>query len=363
LILVTCNSTDDDASSGAGTENDVGAGGDAALDSGGNPDISVSVDTSEPEVTGRLDGGEDAGGLPEISYTVRIGPFTVQPYDEETKCIILNLGNPEEMRVNRIHNVLGDISHHFIIYRSEATEERRTAFNCTPFLETLDPESGSPLMITQVADETLELPDGVAYVLHPNQMIRLELHYVNVRSTPVDVEVTSTLHQIAGSEFEHEADFLFIGSPDINIPANSTRTLGPVDFPLPSNLLGSEFWAITGHTHQWGTDVTISITDGSGGVTPIYDIPDWDWDEPETLYFEPTHVINSGGGFRFSCSWENLGDSSVGFGESTEDEMCFFWAYYYPSRGAFVCFHTEQAGGLDICCPGNMLCDLIEGYL
>jgi hypothetical protein len=39
--------------------------------------------------------------------------------------------------------------------------------------------------------------------------------------------------------------------------------------------------------------------------------------------------------------------------------MCFFWTYYYPSQGAFVCAHTGQFGGIDLCCPGSPLCDQI----
>ena len=35
--------------------------------------------------------------------------------------------------------------------------------------------------------------------------------------------------------------------------------------------------------------------------------------------------------------------------------MCFFWAYYYPDKGAHVCFHTDQfLGGFDLCCPDDM---------
>jgi hypothetical protein len=42
--------------------------------------------------------------------------------------------------------------------------------------------------------------------------------------------------------------------------------------------------------------------------------------------------------------------------------MCFFWAYYYPSKGAHVCFHTNQFGNLDVCCPdaGPSLCNMIS---
>jgi hypothetical protein len=72
----------------------------------------------------------------------------------------------------------------------------------------------------------------------------------------------------------------------------------------------------------------------------------------------PEFSIEANGGFRFSCSWDNKSASSVKFGESANDEMCFFWAYYYPSKGAHVCAHSEQAPqfGTDLCCPGSPLC-------
>ena len=51
---------------------------------------------------------------------------------------------------------------------------------------------------------------------------------------------------------------------------------------------------------------------------------------------------------------------AVGFGESANDEMCFFWAYYYPSVGPKVCAHTDQLGGLNACCPGDALCEYLD---
>ena len=73
--------------------------------------------------------------------------------------------------------------------------------------------------------------------------------------------------------------------------------------------------------------------------------------------------IPAGGGFDFECKWTNTGSTAVKFGESANDEMCFFWAYYYPSQGAKVCIHTEQYGGaagIDICCPATpTICALI----
>ena len=62
-------------------------------------------------------------------------------------------------------------------------------------------------------------------------------------------------------------------------------------------------------------------------------------------------------------SWAE-GIDTVGFGEGANDEMCFFWAYYYPSHGARVCVHTTQTGSpIDICCPGSGLCSVLRTLL
>lgn len=60
-----------------------------------------------------------------------------------------------------------------------------------------------------------------------------------------------------------------------------------------------------------------------------------------------------------SCTEEGVPDGPVLTGDeytiqSANDEMCFFWAYYYPSRGARMCVHSAAVGGpegIDVCCP------------
>ena len=91
----------------------------------------------------------------------------------------------------------------------------------------------------------------------------------------------------------------------------------------------------------------------------VYDVPGWQWSEPKTEVFETPFTVPDNGGFQFTCSWNNTTGEEISFGESANAEMCFFWAYYYPSKGARVCFHTSRIGGVgggDLCCPGDALC-------
>ncbi|MDP9000127.1 MAG: hypothetical protein M3O46_08455, partial [Myxococcota bacterium] len=175
----------------------------------------------------------------------------------------------------------------------------------------------------------------------------------------VTLQSTSTMIPTPDGQFQ-EASFLFIGDLDIAIAPQSSATVGPVFFPVPSAYAASSFFAITGHEHQWGKNVRVwTATSDADPGTPVYDVPGWTWSEPKTVAFDAPFHVSSGGGFKFQCDWFNGSSNMVKFGESANDEMCFFWAYYYPSQGAKVCFLT---GGSNQCCPGDApICAAIAG--
>ncbi|MDB4940755.1 MAG: hypothetical protein JWP97_289 [Labilithrix sp.] len=326
--------------------------------------VACSSSSDAPGATPGADGGSSSGdggpgadaSAPAGSYTVQFGPVDVAPGEESTKCMTMRLGNPAAMHVSSVHNVLSNGSHHMIVYRVNDTEEQKTPFKCQPFTDTLDPTKGSTLMISQKHDDALVLPEGVAYTVGANQMVRLEMHYINPGAAPIQVQATSTFIPLDDAKFQYEADFLFIGTPDINLPPMSTGSVGPMFVKLPAEYDDVNFFAITGHEHQYGKDVQVSTAAAKGDTgTPVYKVPGWLWSEPATVQANPPFKVPAGGGFNLTCRWQNTSDKAVSFGESANDEMCFFWAYYYPSKGgAKVCVHTEQGGrGLDACCPGN----------
>ncbi len=313
---------------------------------------------------GTVDADTSGGGGGD-SFSVTWGPKEVPAGEEKTFCVIQRLGNDAKVHIGEITNTLGDASHHFIVYRISEGEVTDTPFSCDPFAGTLDPSKGAPLMVTQKQEETLTFPDGVAITLEPGQLIRLELHYLNATGETQNVSATSTFKTISDDKFEYEADFLFIGNPDITLPPRLSTSLVTNFLPLPDELMGANIFGITGHTHQWGTNVEVGMKIGESGTpTMLYEVSPFNWDEPETIRLDPPAVVQPGSGFSFTCDWDNQSDSEVGFGEAVKDEMCFFWAYYYPSVGPRVCVHSEQGNQLgitDLCCPGNALCALLDG--
>lgn len=313
-------------------------------------------------------GGDNETGAPDAgygdSYTVEWGPVTVEPTTEDTRCVVKRVGNDQPIKVGKFVNRLGSASHHLIVYRVADTTEQPEPFACDPFVDVLDPTRGGPLAITQKAEETISLPPGVAYSLEANQMVRIEMHFINTGEEAIEVAASTTLVEIPEGDFQHEADFLFVGNIDVEVPPREPVILGPRFLPLPADLAGIHIFAITGHEHHWGTGVDVAIgTSEEGPHETVYAPDPFLWNEPETVYHDPPLAMPDSGGFMFSCEYYNDSAETVGFGESANDEMCFFWAYYYPSVGAKVCAHTDQLNGLDVCCPGDPLCEYIDDYL
>jgi hypothetical protein len=295
-------------------------------------------DTSEPETspdTVSPDGADGADTTSIGSFTLTLGSWNMSPAEETTRCVVKRLGNADTIRVSQIRTNLSRGSHHFIVYKSPDTVEQTAPFPCAPFSETLNGQT-VPLMISQIREETLTLPDGVAFELAPNQMIRLEAHYLNYFPEPIDTGAEVTF-ELAPSTATELADFMFYGTTQVYIPAGQKVTTPWKFHPVPT---GVKVFGLTGHTHALGTNVEIekatTRTDPGLSVYPPEGRP-FDWAEAPIAHFEPP-LDFEGDGFRFRCSWNNTTQRDAHFGESATQEMCFFWAYYYPSQGVLIRF-------------------------
>jgi hypothetical protein len=311
--------------------------------------------------------------VPKAVYATSIGDWVMKPKQEVTRCVLKRLDNEGDIFVHAIHTKLWKGSHHLIVYRSEATQEKPVPFDCDPFTETLVGDN-IPLMISQVKEETLAFPQGVAFKFKAKQMVRLEVHYVNYsKIDDITAHADVEFQTLDPKQLKAEADMLFYGTPDFYIPKGQS-------FTTPWNFIdvwpNTNIWALTGHTHKLGTNVEIALAQGpqqtvatSQIVYPPKDLP-YDWEEPPVASFEPPLTFKSGHGFAYRCMWHNTTDKSVGFGESAEKEMCFFWGYYWPSKGYRMCINPgkfkNRAPELitdPICCPDSALCPLIKQFL
>jgi hypothetical protein len=163
----------------------------------------------------------------------------------------------------------------------------------------------------------------------------MQLHYLNSTTAPVDVMATTEFRTMDESAFGQEAGFLLAGNVNISIPPGAVYQLGPKWIPYPAALGGAHVFAVTGFTHKLGTGVeaTFAANQASSSTT-LYQPAAFNWATPQVASLAPNAVLPTGGGFRLTCNYNNQTSSTVTLGTSSNDEMCFLGAYYYPRQAA-----------------------------
>ncbi|MFT7626316.1 MAG: hypothetical protein ACI9WU_005511 [Myxococcota bacterium] len=342
-VLLTGCSSDSSDPPADGAEDTFVAPADA---NEGTPDTSAAPDTPTPPQ-------DSAGGEPDISepdtseptevtHRVEIGGWSMTPGEETTRCVVLAVGNETAVSINAIRTKLAPGSHHLIVYRTN-DPVNNTPVKCEPFSDTL---SSQPLMISEIPEETLQLPKGVALDLDANQHVRLEVHYLNYFPEDIEAHASVEFVVLPDDEVESKANMVLYGTSNFFVPPGGSQTTPWSSFDMPN---GSQIYAVTGHTHQWGTNVDIEVTRAGGDPEAIYpgDTP-FVWAEAPVKEFSPALTMAPGDGLRMRCSWQNDSDKGVTFGLSAKAEMCVLWAYYYPSTGYQICID-----GLFPTCPSD----------
>jgi hypothetical protein len=368
LLAVACGSDTKSASNPTATSDAVAT--DLATTSDASTSNSVDATaTATDAITADVPAPATATAL-----KLHIGDWTMKPKQEVTRCVIKRLDNVDPVFVHALHSKAVKGSHHLIVYRSDDTVEKPEPFDCDPFAETLS-GNNIPLMISQVYEETLTLPAGVAFEFQPKQMIRLEMHFLNYFKEDVTAKADVTFDTLPPAEVKDKADMFFYGTGSFSLPPGKVTT-------TPWNWLpmweGAKVFALTGHEHALGTNVEIALQ-STGTDAPsqaVYPPPGkaFDWAEPPMAQFDPPLAFDKMGGLSYRCTWNNTTDKTVTFGESANQEMCFLWGYYYPSKGYRMCVNTSEIEqkyarkyGIDlgpyICCPDDALCGLLKQWL
>ncbi len=332
LVLLVGGCGSKNGGGGGGGNGGTGGGGSAGSGGGGGGG-------GQPGLTD--------GGVPIGDFYVTTGQYMVPAGSETVMCSTVRLPTSVDVDVTKIAATLTLGGHHLIMYKVTDTTESPTPTKCDSVSNIT---SSIPLIIAQNADSTLNLPSGVAYHFAAGQMVRLEVHYLNASPNPMTVEGRVTMTPAVAGQTYQEADIMFCGSVSqlstLGIPpATASVALNPGFFSGNSSIDFTKIkvFGLTTHQHWTGKEATISkSTSASSAGTMLYDNTHWDAAPLQT--FGDTNLISfaPGEGIRWQCTYDTLDaspapTSTVKFGESARtNEMCFLWAYYYPSAGRFI---------------------------
>jgi Copper type II ascorbate-dependent monooxygenase, C-terminal domain len=341
LTLMACSGS---------TNNGTTAGTNGATTGGTNGSTTGGTNGSTTGGTTGSSTGGTTGGNPPAPFTVSIGPFSLASADEIVKCAVVKIPTTVDTDVVNIQTTLLPGSHHLILYRTTATAEK-APYDCSSFEGVFNGDA--PVFIAESAASEMQLPTGVAYHFTAGQFVLLEAHYINTTPATISAKGTVTLTP-GGSGTYQAADIMMCGSYQAlqcnlggGIPAGRADYALPVGFyngnGFPTggkvDLTKLKFFAFTSHEHHRGIDVKIwkSSSSNISSATQIYDNTSWDNPPLTVLPDNQLLTFGAGEGFAWQCHYDSTADSQqVCFGESANAEMCFIWAYYYPSVGRFI---------------------------
>lgn len=176
----------------------------------------------------------------------------------------------------------------------------------------------------------IEFPDG-GLRLKPSDVLVMNIHYNN--GAGIEDVVDSSGIQLwvdepAGTEWGMASP----GVWDINVPPHESATA------TESCTVTQEFDVLAGmpHMHETGTDVLHVVTRADGTEETLIELSGWSF-ESQYFYEQPI-TIHDGDTLTLSCTFDNTTDTTVNWGEGTEDEMCFNFIYVTPPTAAFQCF-------------------------
>jgi hypothetical protein len=274
-------------------------------------------------------GGSDVSSEP---FELIGRDWTIAPGAETYKCIGIYADRDMYIHEFQTDNPIGE--HHTVITTADApgglNNTQLGEHDCD--VSTLDLQM---LFASGVGTDTLTLPDGVALPIKKGQFIHLNLHLYNTTDQPITSHSGVMATLIDPVDADHQAEMIFTGTFNINIPPGQTATVGG-GCTVPRDSTVFAYWP---HMHQHATHQTVTLTRG-GTPTTLHDAA-FDFREQVNYPLAPTLALHTGDALRVDCTYTNTGTTTLTWGDSSTAEMCFTGMYRYPKTALSLFECTE----------------------
>ena len=293
----------------------VGCGnGGGADDDGADPDAATAVDAG-------IDGPTIPPGFTRLigrSWSMSAG----QP--DTYRCVRITIPQDTYITAFAAQAPLG--THHTVLSVRDGQAGTDGEYDCGA--NSLDMNM---LYASGVGTDVFDLPAGVGLKVKAGQQLNLNLHLFNASDSPLAGE-SAILVKAQATPPPMLAEMIFAGSFAISVPPGATRTVnGGCTLPAGVN---QQLFALWPHMHQYATHQKVELV--HGGTTSVL------LDEPYTFveqpYYRQDPLIPVVGGDRLkvACTYTNTSGSTISFGDSSNQEMCFTGMYLYPARGTGI---------------------------
>ena len=292
---------------------------------------------------------------PADGFQIHLGPFFLESLDEVEYFWKYPTGLEQDVEVDKIEVMFGPYSHHFIMfeYLSQASANLKQNGFRFDNAHTL-----SELVTVQQYADTLELPEGSAFFWEKDNVLDLNSHYINYSQSRVAAcEVYVNVYIKPKGTASQEMKVALIANPSIWIPNDGqTHTF---DDQVVNNNDEIFVWALTSHTHQYGTDFNVYTRTVTGQRNDLifdaeYEHGDpqqfyfgYDYRHPPIRYYQDYVSIKRREGLIYEASYLNNGPRSVGWGDTSDDEMMVL-AFFFLEDTTGVSTQNPTSTGPDL---------------
>lgn len=180
-----------------------------------------------------------------------------------------------------------------------------------------------------VGTDALYMPPGVGFRIEAGKRLSLQLHLYNTGDEPLSGTSGIEVLLAEPGTITHQADIVLAGPAGLSIPPG-THTVAH-DCTIDAR---QAVFAVFPHMHQLGTHFR-AVAQTAAGPVVLHDGA-YDFEEQRLTPLTPVPLAR-GDRITTECTWANPTDHTVGFGSSSDDEMCFSILFRYPAQGVSYC--------------------------
>jgi hypothetical protein len=222
------------------------------------------------------------------------------------------------------------VLHHWILYRTATPQPDGGVMPCNM------PQDATFVAGWAPGGVNFVLPDDVGLELGgPADYFILQMHYHNSAGHADAVDASGVAFCTTDTPREHDAGIFTLGTVAINVPpfASGYQATGTCPswasafLPEPVHVIAS-----FPHMHELGRRFRTDVFRGAdnGPLENLVEVDTWVFDNQRYYPKDPSMTIYPGDAIRTTCTYDNPTSNSVGFGERTEDEMCFNFVMLWP---------------------------------
>jgi hypothetical protein len=256
-------------------------------------------------------------------YVMKTEKFTLEPGQEQYLCYATTL--EEDLVIGGYSSDAQPFVHHLVFVKPLAPEPDGFAECDTLFRMTWE-----PLYITGAGSAKLEFPADAGHKLTKGTQLLVQMHLLNVNNEAVDGTVEIDMHRSTAKNPRPVGAYA-LGTSSLSLPPNQeSEALGTCELKERVELI-----AAFPHMHLLGTKMTVDVGASADDMERVFTRDPYDFDdqsiEPLKLTLEPGDLA------RVTCGYNNTRSEVIGFGESTNTEMCFFIGFALDREGLGSC--------------------------